>query len=105
MNFTRLEQLQNMLQASPGDAFLVFAIAKEYEKNGALQDALLHYERLAEKDPEYVGLYYHYGKLLERLNKMDEALSVYKKGVDTALRAGDRHAAAELQGALMEIEE
>ena len=43
---TRLEQLQQFLQNSPNDSFILFAIAKEYEGAGKLNEALNYYKKL-----------------------------------------------------------
>jgi len=53
------------LEASPDDSFLLFAIAKEHEKAGATDEALEYYLKLTATDPDYVGTYYHLGKLYE----------------------------------------
>ena len=62
----RLQILQEMLAKSPNDSFTLFAIAKEYEGLGKADQALDFYLTLREKDPDYVGLYYHLGKLYEK---------------------------------------
>ena len=49
--------------------------------------------------PEYVGTYYHLGKLHERLEEGDKALEVYILGMRMARKKGDNHAFSELQGA------
>jgi len=105
MHSSRLIQLQNMLKSSPNDSFLLFALAKEYEKSNDLAEALVHYLALESVEPHYVGLYYHKGKLQERLQQTDQAIDTYIKGVEMALQAKDMHAASELRGALMELEE
>ena len=44
---SRLANLENMLLQSPNDAFLLFAIAKEYEKQQN-ETAALHYYQFEE---------------------------------------------------------
>lgn len=105
MPTARMNQLLDLLRESPGDSFLLFAVAKEYEGAGALDQALAHYRLLEEKDPAYVGLYYHLGKLLEHFEQFEEAKAAYEKGMETAKRAGDRHAWNELSAALMDMED
>ena len=56
-------------------------------------------------DPEYVGTYYHLGKLQEALKDVEGALATYKEGIEIAKRIGDRHALSELAEAKMEIED
>lgn len=99
----RLIQLNRLLEQTPGDAFLLFAIAKEYEKAGDEPMALEYYRQLQATQPDYVGLYYHLGKLHERQGNPEEAIAVFRQGADVAQRAGDRHAFSELKGALMEL--
>ena len=100
---TRLEQLQKYLAEQPNDAFLRFAIAKEYEGLGDKQLALKHYLTLRETTPQYVGLYYHLGKLYEKLGLLEEALETYKTGMLVAKKEKDMHAYSELVGAKMNV--
>lgn len=99
----RLELLQQMLASTPGDPFTLFAMAKEYEKNGDHEQALSYYLRLYAEAPDYVGLYYHLGKLYEQLERLEEAVAVYKQGRRVAKTAGDQHSYNELSGALIQI--
>jgi tetratricopeptide (TPR) repeat protein len=100
---SRLSLLLDLLASSPKDSFLLFALAKEYEKAGDDDNALAYYLQLREGEPGYVGLYYHLGKLYQRRQDLDRALEAYKTGMDVAKKAGDGHALSELAGAKMEI--
>lgn len=102
---TRLEQLHRLRAASPNDPFLLFAIAKEHEKANNASQALEFYLQISTTSPDYVGLYYHLGKLYERDNRLEDAANTYKEGIKVALAANDRHAAGELQTALWEVED
>jgi tetratricopeptide (TPR) repeat protein len=99
----RLDLLLEMLSATPEDAFTLFAIAKEYEKREAEQEALRFYERLRAVHPGYVGLYYHLGKLHERLGDLASAVRTYDAGMAVANQAGDQHAWNELSTARLGI--
>jgi tetratricopeptide (TPR) repeat protein len=99
MSTPRLTTLQNFLKDSPKDSFITFAIAKEYEKIGDKDKALAAYLELKENDPDYVGLYYHLGKLYEQFDEIETAFFTYKKGMEVAKAAGDQHAYNELAGA------
>ncbi len=100
----RLEQLQTLLQENPGDAFLLFAIAKEYEKIADRPQALVYYQRVVRTDPDYVGVYYHLAKLYEKIEQPEKALEIYATGMDIARRTGDQHALAELSAAKLNLE-
>jgi Tfp pilus assembly protein PilF len=58
---------------------------------------------LLNREPGYVGSYYHLAKLLERNGKEAEAVKVYEKGMEEAKKAGDNHALGELRGAWEEL--
>lgn len=105
MNSNRLDQLLSLLNESPSDSFLLFAIAKEYEKSGDDDRALTYYLRLENADADYVGLYYHLGKLYERRGAYQTAFEKYSRGIEAARKAGDRHAEGELATARMIVEE
>ena len=101
----RLEQLKTFLAENPDDPFILFAIAKEYEKQEIPEKALEFYAKVIEADPNYVGVYYHLGKWHERAGAFDQAIEVYKKGQQVAKTQGDKHALGELNAALLGIEE
>lgn len=105
MSSARMSQLFAFLEQSPADSFLTFAIAKEYENLKDWQEALAWYLKITAQDPDYVGVYYHLGKLYERLQQPAEAIAAYKNGMAAAQKAGDRHAYGELAAAKMELDE
>lgn len=104
MNKERLQKLQTMLEERPSDPFLLFAIAKEYESDGQLDKTLKYYLQLQDADPEYMGLYYHLGKLYAAIQEEQLALKVYKQGIELAKSKSDFHALSELNNAKMELE-
>lgn len=99
MTTIRLTQLLSFKEESPEDPFILYALASEYVKLNELEQALAYYNELREKHPNYVGTYYHLAKLLEAMQRSDEALEVYQLGLSAAQRAGDGHAYAELLAA------
>ena len=101
---SRLDQLFDLLKEQPNEAFLLFAIAKEYEKAKDYDKALEYYLELYDTTPQYVGTYYHLGKLYERLDNPEKALKTYKQGKIIAKSEGDMHAFSELNGAAMSLE-
>jgi tetratricopeptide (TPR) repeat protein len=105
MSTQRLEQLLDMLNDSPDDAFLRFALAMEYDKLGQYSESLGAFLKLRETHPDYVGLYYHLGKWFERNGNLEGAVMSYKEGIDVAKRQGDRHALGELRAAYAALEE
>ena len=96
---SRLQQLLAFYQDDPTDAFTIYALATEY-RGLEPEKAWGYYQKLLTEHPDYVGTYYHAGKLLEEFNKPEEAEKVYRQGLVVARRAGQQHAASELLQAL-----
>ena len=96
---TRLQQLLAFYAADPTDAFTVYALATEYRAQEP-ERAWQFYHKLLTDHPDYVGTYYHAGKLLEQFGKKNEAEKVYRDGLRVARAAGQQHAASELLQAL-----
>lgn len=99
----RIEKLKDFLAANPADSFVQHALALEYIKLGDDAAARRLFEALLQREPGYVGSYYHLAKLLERNDDTDEAIKVYEKGMEEAQKAGDKHAFGELRGAYEEL--
>ena len=96
---SRLQQLLAFYEEDPYDPFTIYALATEYRATEPLR-AWEFYKKLLAEHPDYVGTYYHAGKLLEGFGKKDEAEQVYRKGLVASRKAGQLHAASELQQAL-----
>lgn len=99
----RIQKLNEFLKEAPQDSFLQHALALEYIKLGDDEQARGLFEEILNREPGYIGSYYHLAKLLERQDKTEEAISVYEKGMDHALKAGDKHSFGELKGAWEEL--
>lgn len=100
----RLEKLQEFLKETPRDPFLIYGIALEYN-NLDKKEAENYFIKLLTEFPNYLPTYYHAGKLKEEFNNFEEAIAIYKKGIELAQEKGDKHAKAELETALFEIED
>jgi Tfp pilus assembly protein PilF len=99
----RIEKIKAMLAENPKDSFLCHALALEYIKLGNENDARILFESILEKEPGYIGSYYHLAKLLERIGETHEAIKVYEKGMEMAKKANDNHSLSELRSAFEEL--
>lgn len=104
MTTARLEQLLAFYKEDPDDAFTRFAIAQEYQKAGAPQQAISFYEQLIEDQPTYTGTYYHLGKLYEEGGRTEEAIATYQQGIRTAREQRNLKDLSELQDALLQAQ-
>lgn len=99
----RIAKLKEFLIANPADSFVQHALALEYIKLGDDEGARRLFEEILNREPGYIGSYYHLGKLLERIDSTEEAIKIYEKGMEEAKKAGDNHAYGELRGAYEEL--
>ncbi len=99
----KISKLKDFLKANPHDSFVQHAMALEYIKLGNDEVARGLFEEILNREPEYIGSYYHLAKLLERNDKTEEAIKVYEKGMEEAKKAGENHAYGELKGAWEEL--
>lgn len=98
MSINRLEHLLEFIIKEPEDPFLKYALATEYLRLNNTEKALSFYLELVNKHTDYVGTYYHLGKLYEQLNQQNDALKIYEQGIEVAKRIKDQHALNELLG-------
>jgi Tfp pilus assembly protein PilF len=99
----RIDKLKEFLKADPTDSFVQHALALEYIKLGDDGEARRLFETILEREPGYVGSYYHLAKLLERNRDNEGAIKVYEKGMEQAKKLGDNKALGELRGAYEEL--
>ena len=97
MDTSRLDKLLAFIQNEPEDEFLKYALATEYLRLNDTDKALSYYEDLVNNHPGYTGTYYHLGKLYEALNRKDDAITTYEKGMEITKSKRDMHAFSELQ--------
>lgn len=100
----KLEQLKQLQAETPNEPFLLFAIAKEYANRSLWTESLVYFNQLAATDPDYVGMYLHWGRVWESLGDLPQAQHIYKNGIEIANRVGDFHAKAELMAAFQELQ-
>lgn len=98
MENPRLIKLFEFLENNPKDSFVLYAIATEYNAKGDVENALKFYQKTTENDPDYLGTYYHLGKLYEKLGQKELASTTYENGISLAIRKKDMHALSELRG-------
>jgi Tfp pilus assembly protein PilF len=99
----RIEKLREFLKTDPQDSFVQHALALEYIKTGNDAQARELFETIIEREPAYIGTYYHLAKLLERIGETDSAIKIYEKGMEEAKKIGENHAYNELRSAYEEL--
>ena len=100
----RMQKLRQMLEKSPDDTFLLYAIALEHKKHSNFPQALEYLSQVLQKDPTYAVAYHQAGLVHELAGDMEAARKAYRDGMTVAERKGDAHAKEEMHAALMLIE-
>jgi hypothetical protein len=52
------------------------------------------------RDPNYVPAYYHLGRVLMHMQQIEDARSVWHRGIDAAAASGDQKTRKEIEEAL-----
>ncbi len=93
---SRREKIEAMLEADPQDTFLRYSLAMELDKEGAHEESLARFAQLRADDPPYVPAFFMAAQLLVRLDRIDEARSILRDGIEHARAQNNAHAAGEM---------
>jgi len=97
---TRRELLEEFVAADPNDSFSRYALALELEKERHEIEAIAQLQEVIARDPNYVPAYYHLGRVLMHMGQVEDARSVWHRGMDAASAPGDEKTRKEIQEAL-----
>lgn len=93
---SRREKIESMLAAEPGDQFLRYSLACEYDNEERSEDALALFRGLMSDKPPHVHAFFRGAQLLVKLDRIDEARTFLRDGIETARAQGELHAAGEM---------
>ena len=96
----RIEALTQMLAQDPANTFARYGLAMAHLGDHQAEEAWREFEALLERNPDYAAAYFHGGRALESLHRVDEARELYERGIVVTTRTGDGHTRSELQAAL-----
>ena len=77
----RLARLKAMVEENPQDRFARYGLAMELASQGRLEESLGEFRALISLDPDYVASYLQAGQTMEKLNRVEEAREVYRRGL------------------------
>jgi Tfp pilus assembly protein PilF len=96
---SRILSLEEMLQESPEDAFVKYALALEYSKENNIEKAAHFFEWLLSENSDYLPTYYQAAYFFAMQQQDEKAEKIFQAGISLAKQKQDRHALAELQNA------
>jgi cytochrome c-type biogenesis protein CcmH/NrfG len=100
---TRRQMLEEFAVANPADPFARYGLAMECANQGDHSAAIANFEKLLAEHPAYISGYQQLGQLFARLSQSEKARAAFTSGIAAARRAGDNHAAEEMQAALDQL--
>ena len=96
MSNPTLLNLEKLLAAGKDSALLRFSLGSEHWKTGDAQAAAEHLRHAVELDPNYSAAWKLLGQALTGVERLDDALEAYRRGIEVAERKGDKQAAREM---------
>ncbi len=99
----RLAAFQKFTAARPDDPFTRYALAMHYRSMERPAEAVLEFQELARRAPDYVPTWLMLGQALEGLERGVEAAQAYRDGIAAATRQSNTHARGELEDALEQL--
>lgn len=99
-----ISRLAKNIQQDPSDTFSKFALALELLKDDRVEKAQLLFEAILKQDPDYLGVYYHLGKLYQRREMYSHAKEMFSKGIKLAEKKNESRTKSELSEALIQLQ-
>ena len=103
MQNNRLIKLQDMLEESPNDIFLNYALAMEYKGLSQFNKTIEQFNKVLLLDENHVPTLYQLGVLLSDSNENDKAILILEKGLEIAKQQKDHKTANEFRTLIDEI--
>jgi thioredoxin-like negative regulator of GroEL len=100
---SRREKILAMLADDPTDTFLRYSLAMELRSEGSHDESIDKLTELTRDDVPYVPAFFMAAQQLAELDRVDEARTFLRDGIDQARSQGDAHAAAEMSELLTSL--
>ena len=100
---SRREKIEAMLAEDPTDTFLRYSLALELRSEGDHEASLRKLGELTQDTPPYVPAFFMAAQQLVELDRIDEARTFLREGIEHAREQGDSHAAAEMSDLLASL--
>lgn len=98
-------KLEESLAEDPTDTFLRYGLAVQCVREGDLGEGRMRLLQLIADHPaDQVAAHQQLGQSYLEAGETAEAQTILRAGIDLAGRRGDRHAAAEMQGLLEQLQ-
>jgi Flp pilus assembly protein TadD len=99
-----IENLEALLAAGREDALLRYGLGNACLNAGRTDDAIAHFRRALELNPEHSASWKLLGRALALAGDAEGAAEAYRQGIEVATRRGDVQAAKEMKVFLKRLE-
>jgi hypothetical protein len=99
----RIASLNEILSHNPADAFARYGLAIAYAAEGREAEALAEFDRIVEREPDYVPAYQMSAQHLLKAGRTGDARARLEAGLAAAARTRNAHAASEMQAMLDDL--
>lgn len=100
----RIDALLAMLKQGQDSAVLRFSLGNEYLSHEKFDSAVEHFREAVELDRNYSAAWKMLGRALLSSGRRDDAMAVYRSGIEVAEANGDVQAAREMTVFLKRLE-
>ncbi|MCU0877013.1 MAG: hypothetical protein MUF06_04385 [Pirellulaceae bacterium] len=100
---SRREKIEALLKTEPHDQFLRYGLAVELDNEGEVDRAIDLFEGLMRDTPPHVASFFRCAQLLVREDRISEARTLLRDGIEAARREGNSHAAGEMSELLASL--
>lgn len=100
----KVASLKEILEQDPKNAFARYGLAMEYASQNETETALAEFDRLLADHPDYSAGYFMAAQTLAKARRTAEAKVRLTDGIAAARKAGNQHAAREMQAMLDDLE-
>ena len=105
MTADRISKIREMLQSDPEDTFLRYSLAMEQEKIGEFDASEEGFRSLMASTPPYVPAFFMLAQHLSKRDRINDARTLLRDGIEEARKQGDSHAAGEMSEFLASLGE
>jgi len=85
-----------LLEKQPDNSMILYSLGTDLFKEGRYAESRTYLERAIEAKPDYSAAYRTLGRALAALGERGEALSIFERGREVAVRKGDLQIAREI---------
>jgi predicted Zn-dependent protease len=100
---SRREKIEAMLQDEPQDQFLRYSLACEYDNEDRSAESLALFQGLIADQPPHVHAFFRGAQLLVKLDRIADARTMLRDGIEVARQQNELHAAGEMGELLVSL--